>query len=416
MATPRLTIAAWAFYDFALTAFSMNVISTYAALWIVSERGGTEWQYGLAKALSMALVALASPLLGALSDRLGARRPFLVGTTAAFIGLCALIGVLPSLGLGLLAFAAANVAFQLAMVFYNALLPEVAPPGRMGALSGTGKALGYIGSLAAVLLGGAFATGLLLGKPLGLPAGGAAATFGPTALLALAGALPLLLVRLPRRAPDPAAPRLAEVWPRLFRDLTASRALPGVGAYLLAAFFAFDAVNTIRDFMSLYLVKGVGLSATGGGLQSVLLVVVLASLLGALGWGQVADRLGPKPALMGVFGLLALGLVALLVAPSPALVKWAWGPVLGLAFGGVLTTSRPLLARLAPPERQGELFGAFALTNDAAAIVGPLLWGGAIALSHGAAWGYPVALGLQLALLLVGLALLARVPVPAGRG
>lgn len=411
------TVHAWALFDFATTAFSMNFVSTYFALWVVKDHGASDLTYGLAKSLSMLVVVLLAPRVGAWSDSLGTRKPFLIVSSLTFVLAGALIAFTGNLWLGLVLFGIANIGVQLALVFYNAMLPGIAPVGRMGRVSGYGRAVGYVGSLVAVLVGMAFATGQILGKPIaGLVAGGASAVFVPTALLILAAAAPLLLMREPAAVPV-AQHASAGSWRQLLSELRTDPKLKPAGLFFLGSFFFFDTINTIRDFMAIYLVKVVGLSETGGSLQNFLLVVVLCSLVGALIWGVLVDRLGAKPALLGVLGTLFVGFGGLVLVHDPALVTQALGPVLGLAFGGVLVTTRPLLAQLVPPERQGEFFGVFILCNDFAAILGPITWGVVVqVLASQGAVAYQVALAVQLVFLLVGIACVARVRVPARVG
>ncbi|MEB3198329.1 MAG: MFS transporter [Candidatus Sericytochromatia bacterium] len=413
---PRWPIHAWALYDFASTAFYMNFISTYFALWVVKDHGASDLVYGLAKSGSMLVVALLSPTLGGWSDRIGRRKPFLITCTAVYVAGGFALGLVDTLWVGLLLFGVANLGLQLSAVFYNALLPTIAPPERVGRISGYGRAIGLTGSMVAVTIGMAFATGQLFGKPVsGLVAGGSQAVFWPTAALALLASLPLLLTPEPqaaRGAPAPSADHHVS-WRKLLGELRRDPTLYGAGMLLVASFLFFDTINTVRDFMSIYLVKVIGLSETTGSLQRFLLTTVATSLIGALGWGWLADRYTPKRALLGVLSLLFLGFASLVLVQNPPIVLTLLGPALGLAFGGVLVTVRPLLAELVPAERRGEFFGLFVLCNDFAAILGPLTWGVLVAAlaSHGKL-AYQVALAAQLVFLAGGIYFLTRVPDP----
>lgn len=409
------TVHAWALFDFATTAFSMNVVSTYFALWVTKDHGASDLTYGLAKSISMLLVVIVAPLVGALSDRLGTRKPFLVASTLALVLATVVLGFTNALEVGLVLYGIANVAFQLSSVFYSALLPALSPCETMGRVSGYGRALGYTGSLVAVFLGMAFATGKLFGHPTGLSAGGSAAVFVPTAVLVGLAALPLLVVREPRREGTSfhAAHQPSAVLEGL-RELRRDPALAGVGAFMIGSFFFFDTINTIRDFMSIYLTKVVGLSETGGSLQGFLAAVVICSLLGAYGWGVLADKTSAKTALLGVLGTLAVCFAGLVGITDKGIVMHVLGPILGAAFGGVLVTTRPLLSQLLPSDRQGLFFGMFVLANDAAAIIGPVTWGLVVKLLDGrGAIAYQAALATQLVFLLVGIAFVLRVPDPS---
>lgn len=413
---PRLrwsTVTAWSLYDFASTAFYMNFISTYFALWVIKDQGADDLTYGLAKSLSMLAVAVVSPKIGAMSDAAGTRKPFIVLCTLGYVVGGAAIAFTNNVWVGLLLFGLANIGLQLSGVFYNAMLPSIAPASMMGRVSGIGRAIGYVGSLTAVILGMAYATGKVLGHPVPwIAAGGSQAVFLPTALLALVAAFPLFMAKeVPVASHDKTSHDVS--WRKLLGELRTDPALKGAGFFLLGSFFFFDTINTIRDFMSVYLVKVVGLSETDGSLQGFLLVIVLCSLLGALLWGFVADKLTPKKALVGVLGTMFVGFGGLVVIHDPVLVKQVLGPILGLAFGGVLVTTRPLLAQLVPEDRRGEFFGVFILCNDFAAILGPVAWGVVVKVLAGTgAFAYQAALATQLVFLVVGLVLVLKVRDP----
>ncbi|RKY40810.1 MAG: hypothetical protein DRP85_07860 [Candidatus Makaraimicrobium thalassicum] len=102
-ANKTLTVFSWALYDFANTIFAMNIISLYFALWVTVDMGGEDILYSCAISGSMFLAALAAPVMGAISDRLG-RIPFLVFFTAACCVATALIGLTDRLFSGLLFF------------------------------------------------------------------------------------------------------------------------------------------------------------------------------------------------------------------------------------------------------------------------------------------------------------------------
>lgn len=373
----------WALYDFANTIFSMNVLTMYLAQWIVVDRGVESFWYSLANSVSMALVAVTLPVLGALADGApGGRVRWLFGFTVAAVGGTALIGLAaqgPS-GLGtvvaaLAAFALANYAFQGSLVFYNALLPRVSTPATIGWISGFGVALGYCGSI----------VGLLLVKPF-VDAGGRSAAFLPTAALFALFAVPLFL-RFPpwgRRAEgapgalaDPAAPlpfatRLRAAVNDVKEALRDTKRHPGVRRFLIANWLFVDAISTVILFMAVYAQEVMGMP------DSVKIPFFILStsgaIVGSLVAGRAADRLGPKRVLGWILvgWSVTLALVALTAAP---VVFWSAGILIGICLGGTWTTSRALLARLTPEAAHGRFFGLYALADKAAAVVGPLIWG-----------------------------------------
>ncbi|MBX6324247.1 MAG: MFS transporter, partial [Rhodospirillaceae bacterium] len=155
----RLALAAWCLFDWANHAFPSIVITyVFAAYYTKAiaptpERGTALW--GEALSLTGIAIALASPVLGAIADQSGRRKPWLgallLGCAAATAALWSVEpgsgehGPLLLVGLGLF-------AYELGIVFYNAMLPDLAPPRLVGRLSGWGWGCGYAGGLACLAL------------------------------------------------------------------------------------------------------------------------------------------------------------------------------------------------------------------------------------------------------------------------
>ena len=143
----------WALYDFANTIFSFAIVSFAMGPWTTDALGETNGTFAFtaAASLSVALNAAVSPVLGAMSDRTGGRKRYLAVFTIGCIVPTLVIGLV-NIWLGLLFFAIANFAYQAALIYYDALLPDVALPAARGRLSGVGVALGYVGSIVSALL------------------------------------------------------------------------------------------------------------------------------------------------------------------------------------------------------------------------------------------------------------------------
>ena len=169
-------------YDFANNIFAMNIISLYFALWVTVDKKGEDILYSFSLAFSMIAAAIAAPLIGMISDKLGRRKIFIIGFTLISVTFTALIGLSPSLLIGLLFFAVANFGYQLAATVYNALLPEITDKKTIGRISGYGKMFGYIGAI----------VGLVLVRPF-VSIGGRSWAFVPTAIFFLIFALPCFI-------------------------------------------------------------------------------------------------------------------------------------------------------------------------------------------------------------------------------
>lgn len=412
-------VHAWALYDFANTIFAVNMFTLYFALWVTKDMGAPDLAYSTAVSLSLFLVALASPVFGAYSDRIGKR----TGLVALFTVLaCAAVALLPmliplfgkaALVPALILFGVASFAFNLAQVFYNAQLPELVSRDKIGWLSGYGAGIGYLGSFVGILCVMPFVTGKLFGLQTPIPAGGNVGAFIPTALIFLLFALPHHLM-----VKDHGAPRVEETakraWARLWETAKAARQVPGMVRYLVANLLFFDALNTVIGFMAIYAVKVVGFNEQKQEVQVVLLLSTLFAAAGSVLWGKLVDGLGSKRALQLNLALWAVALVGIIFVRDKAVFSWVLGPTIGVAMGGTWASSRALLSGLAPVDRQAEFFGLYSLAGKFAAIIGPMTWGLiTYALSAMPVAKYQVAIAAQLVFVLAGAYLLVKVPQPA---
>jgi UMF1 family MFS transporter len=396
---------AWALYDFANTIFSFAIVSFAMSLWTIRALGegpGTFW-FTAAVSVSVLLNAIVSPVLGAMSDRVGRRKPFLAVFTVLCIVGTVVIGLV-DIRLGLMAFAIANFAYQAALIYYDALLPDVARPIARGRLSGIGVALGYCGTLLVGVL-------LLVGISTDADGGSTPATFALVAGLfaVFAGPLFLLVRERERAGASFSAADAARSFGQLARTVTHARESPGLLRFIVARFFYSDPVNTAIAVMSSFAVYAVGF--TEGQALQVLLVLTVVAVIASFGWGFLADRWGPRRTLFAVLGVWAVGLVILTLFLSTIPFLFA-GALLGAGLGGVGVVDRLMLLRLTPPDRIGEMFGLYGLVGKFSAVVGPIVYGAIVAtllgsLDRGA---YQVAIASLFVLLLVGMAILRGVP------
>ena len=396
---------AWALYDFANTIFSFAIVSFAMGPWAVrflGEGPGT-LLFTVAASVAVAINALVSPVLGAQSDRTGGRKRYLLVFTVLCVVPTAAIGFV-DIGLGLLLFAIANFAYQAALIYYDALLPDVARPEKRGRLSGIGVGLGYLGTIV---------SGLLLGLTVDADGRITALSFVLVAGLFAVFAIPIFLLVTERTrtgVPFTIADTMRS-WSQLGTSISHARQVPGLLRFVVARLFYTDPINTVIAVMSLFTINAIGF--TEGEARLVLIGLTVVAVIASFGWGWLADRWGPKRTLVAVLVSWAAGLllVALTLSEVPFLIA---GAVLGSGLGGVAVTDRLLLIRMAPRERVGEMFGLFGLVGKLSAVIGPLLYGFIVflllePLGRGA---YSVAILSLLALMLVGLWLLRSVPEP----
>lgn len=363
-----LVVASWVSYDLGNTIFSFNIVSFFLLQWVVNDMGGKDGDYGLANSLSMGLMFISAPLIGAISDKAGRRMPYLIFTTLTCIAFTLFLGqggLWFTLGL----FVVANYFYQAGLVFYDALLPVVSTPETRGRVGGLGVGFGYVGSFVGI------GTGLLLvADNAPVPA----LIFQVTGVLFLLFALPcFLMVKEPKRADaQPLSWRTIQAaLSELTHTLSRVRQYPGLGRFLVGRIFYADAANTLIAFMGIYITNEIGYSTSQS--QILLLAGIVAGIVGGLGWGPIVDKFGAKRTLDVILWLwlFVFGLVAAIGAFDwPGWLFWIASPVAGLALGGTWTADRPLMLQLSPPRYLGQFYGLYSMVGRFAAITGPLIW------------------------------------------
>ena len=373
-------LAAWCLYDWANSAYP-TVITTFvfAAYFTkgvaVDPITGTS-QWGLAISISALCVALIGPLLGAIADHSGRRKPWLFSFTL-ISALCAmgLWFVTPEPGsvfMALFFVGVGTFAFELGMIFYNAMLPDLSPPRKIGRWSGWGWGLGYVGGLTCLAL--TLVAFVQTGNPwFGLDkemAEHLRATGPMVGLWMLIFAVPLFVF-----TPDkPSGVGFTEASKRgitslieTFKHVTQHT---NIARFLIARMIYTDGLNTLFAFGGIYaagsfgfsfedlILFGIGINVTAG--------------LGAASFAWIDDWIGPKlTILISITALIFLSSALLLI--DNVFLFWVFGLGLGIFVGPAQSASRSMMARLAPPEMRTKMFGLFALSGKATAFLGPAL-------------------------------------------
>lgn len=389
---PTRAVASWVLYDLANTIFSMGVVSTYFSVWVRSEVGGdrADSVFGLITAISMGIIFIASPLLGAMTDRARRRMPFLVVSTLICVVFTALLARAGFYGTAL-CFVIANVAYQAGLQFYDAMLPEVSHEGNRGKISGIGVGVGYLGSYIAIGLGFESVVGTDNMPRL----------FTMIAAAFLLFAIPCFVFVKERGNPNPrevfSLRMLRESTGQTIATLRSGKEYPGLVRFLVGRMFYTDAINTVIMIMFLYTINvamNTGLTYDQGEQTAklIMMTAITFAVVGGFTWGWLVDRLGPKRTLnyvlymwVGVFTLAAA--VGIFGLPLTALYIVACSA--GIALGGIWAADRPLMLRLTPPSRIGEFYGLYGMVGRFSAITGPLIWAGV-------AWVTITKLGLEL--------------------
>ena len=354
-------VLSWGLYDFANTIWALNILSLYFGLWVIQDNGAPQSYFFWTLSGSMFAVALICPMLGAVSDRFGRRIPFLAGLVLVCVVCTGLIGHLGGLAVALVLFVVANITYQSANVFYDSLLPTVSHEDNRGRVSGLGVALGYVGSIAGILMIGPFESH-----------SGREATFLPTAVLFLLFALPcFLMVKEPTTGVPWSFRLIRDGYTQLFLTLRQFRRHANLFRFVGARFLYVDAINTLLIVMVIYVTQVLGFNSNEARL--LLITSTTFSVVGSLFYGMLVDRIGPKKTLTIVL-LQWMAVFIAVAATFYAPVFWVIGALAGIALGGTWTADRAFLTRLAPPEQMGEFFGLYQMAGRFAAVIGPLIW------------------------------------------
>lgn len=399
-------VRAWALFDFANSVYpavmTTAVFPVFYVTFVVGEEGGVgELWWGRAVSVSALVVAACSPLLGAIADRGGARKRFMLFyTSVCLVG----VAMMSTLGEGMVVqgfvlFLLANIGFESALVFYNAYLPDIAPPEKRGWVSGLGFGVGYLGS----------ALGLLMVLPL---VGDRIELVWPlVSIFFLVFALPAFLV-LPKDQPTEMTVAQAARWGvTSFREIVREVwEFTELRNFLLAFFFYIDGVLTVIVMAGVVATETFGFDQQGT--IVLFLIVQLSALVGAFALATPTDRYGPKRVLNGVLALWVFVGVAAYFIQNQTLF-YGMAILAGLGLGSVQAASRTFLSLLVPSGRgsgqAARIFGFYALCGKASSVIGPMLFGYVTVWAGGNQ--RPAFLALT-GLFLVGLVLLQRVADP----
>lgn len=411
MLPERRRVFAWAFYDWANSAYATVVLAGFFPLFFkqywasgLETTESTFW-LGAANSTSSLLIVLLAPLLGAAADRADARKRYLFRFALLGIVATATLWFVGEGAWGAAAalFALATVGFMGANVFYDALLVQVAPGEERDRVSALGYALGYLGG--GLLFAGCVAL-VLMPETFGLADAGVAVrlSFLLTAVWWAVFSIPLLRSLHETPARLPLLPAIRDGARELVQTVRHLRAHRNAGLFLLAYWLYIDGVDTVVRMAVDY---GMSIGFDADGLIVALLIVQFVGFPATLAFGRLAAPLGARG---GIFIALAV-YAAVTVWASMMSAEWEFyglAVVIGLVQGGVQALSRSFFARLVPPERSGEFFGFYNMMGKFAAIIGPLLVG-----AVGWMAGEPRVGILSLLVLFGGGALLlARVRVP----
>ena len=423
----RPELRAWAMYDWAASAMQTTVMVAVFPIYFVKVAGadlaggGATQRLATVNTIALVVIALASPVLGAVSDYGGNKKRFIAAFMA--VGTAAVAGLFfvhtGDLALASWLFVLALIGVAGSFVFYEALLPHIARGGEIDRISTAGYALGYVGGGLLLALNLAW-----IQKPawFGLPTGPGldeAARTLPARLAFLSVAVWWLAFSIPlfRRVPEPPARlepdeqrgqnpiRMAFV--RLGETFRELRGYRQAFLMLLAFLIYNDGIQTIIKMATAYGTElGIDQSALIGAILLVQFVGIPCSFL----FGMLAGRIGAKRALF--LGLLAYTAISVLgYYMKTATHFYVLAGLVGMVQGGTQALSRSLFASMVPHHKSGEFFGFFSVFEKFAGIFGPLIFAGTIAATGSSRNAILSVIGF----FAVGATILAFVDLDAGR-
>jgi MFS transporter, UMF1 family len=440
----RAAVISWIFFDWAaqpyFTLITTFVFAPYFATHVAKDPASGQALWGFATAAAGLMIALMSPVLGAIADASGRRKPWIaafgallvIGSCAMWLGKPGDPSVIPPL---LFAYAIATIGVEFATVFNNAMMPSLVPPNQIGRLSGTGWATGYVGGILSLILVLGF---LAVNPETGRTLFGFMPLFGLdpvshqgdritgplTGIWFIIFVLPMFLFTPDYPAKRPLRDALREGLIELRQTLGELPRRKSMAAFLLANMIYTDGLVSLFAFGGIYAAGTFGWHTIQIGTFGILLAI--AGTFGAWLGGKLDDSLGPKRVIAGSLLILLSAIVAILLVdkdsiffievappvPGGPLFSGAaeraylvLGCLIGAAGGPLQAASRTLLIRMAPKDRIAQYFGLFALTGKVTSFIGPLLIGVVTAVTASQKAG----MAMLVVFFVAGLALLARV-------
>ena len=378
-----ITLLAWGLYECASSSFATIIQTFVFAVYFIQKIAPNEVEgnvlWGITLGVSGLCIGIASPILGAIADQGGHRKAWLAAFTILCIVCTALLWfiepssdyileaiVLVSLGI---------IGSEISSVFYNAMLPDLAPEGKIGLWSGLGWSFGYLGGIICLSLA-LFIFGvkdfwsnaeIASSEPI-------RATFLLAAIWYSIFSIPLFLLTPDTKGknkPYKIAIRdglmqLKNSFGEIAKCTYTFRFLIGRMIYNdgLTSLFAFGGIFAAEVYHLAHqdvLFFAIGINITAG--------------IGALLFSWLDDRVGSKTViLISLVCLIVLSSIILMI--NSLILFWIFGLSLGIFVGPLQASSRSFMAKVTPPALRNEMFGFFAFSGKATAFLGPIFISG----------------------------------------
>ena len=366
-------VISWSLYDFANQPFTTIIVTfVYGAFFtsvIASDEntGTLFWTWGIAS--TAIIVSILSPILGALADKGGFRKFFLI----LFTWICAIFSILlyfPQSGdvfFALSLFVIANISFELGSVFCNSYLQDLSEDSNIGKISGFAWGLGFVGGLLALFI----SFSLFELNSVGIR--GINILVGVWFLIF---SIPTFLFVKDRKKDKLTKKHFVDSFDSIkttFKEVVKYKIIM---KFLIARLFFNDGLITIFSLGGIYAVDT--LDFTFDEVMMLGIVLNISAAIGSFVFGYLEDKIGVKKVINISLVVLVFSTLLAFIAPYFKFQKeifWIAGALIGLMVGPNQSCSRSLMAKLTPKEKQNEFFGFFALTGKATSFLGPVLFG-----------------------------------------
>ena len=336
--------------------------------------GSSVWGYLVS--VSMLLVAVSAPVLGAIADFRGSRKRFLfLFCYAGVVATSFLFLVGPGdIWLAIIFFLLSSACLEWSLIFYNSFLPQITTRQQMGRISGFGWALGYVGGVLCLVL-----TMAMIRWPdwFGIPDSNYLPVRATALLVALwwgVFSIPTFLWLLEpstSRELTPGTTYLRVGFARLSNTLRRINQFRELVKFLVAFLIYNDGVQTVIVMAAVFGAEVLGMSQNE--LIACFILIHVVAIIGSLVLGHLGDRMTTKSAINMTLLVWTAAVFYVLVIDE-SWEFWVLAVVIGFVLGGVQASSRALLAQFTPKENSAEFFGFFATSGKFAAILGPALF------------------------------------------
>jgi len=407
---------AWAFYDWANSAFAASVMAAFFPIFFReywnadADASQSTFKLGIANSLSSLVVVVLAPVLGAIADQGGTRRQFLF--SFAFLGIlmtgCLYMVERGDWMLAMMVYVLATIGFSASNTFYDSLLVDISTTDNVDFVSALGYSLGYLGG--GLLF--AFNVYMVMSpQAFNLQDSATAVrySFLSVALWWALFSIPIfLLVKdRPRQTRQRGWRSVTAGYRQLSQTFSQVRQLRATLLFLIAYWLYIDGVDTIVRMAVDY---GLALGFASNSLLVALGITQFVGFPAAIAFGKIGERMGTRTGIFIGLGVY-VGTTLWGYFMQDVWEFYVLAVSIGLVQGGVQALSRSLYSRLIPKDKAAEFFGFYNMLGKFAAVIGPTLMGWI-----GVMTGAPRASILSLILLFAaGGFLLARVDIEAGQ-